>query len=267
MKQPCRLVRFLTVAAILAATAPCCGEDESPLLIERPTFGEHVWGVLYSVPWASLPPRVPWDPERGRFPADLGTLLNRVRNQIESEKGITNEMELVEFEVHRMVSPPALHLEPRHLSGGDFTNQWYLRAVFQCWWPRHYKVTQVMLLDGTLASAKPHRPRPSRAAEVPRSPAGTSWPIGARSEAVLAAVEDIWPMKQWQQRPGPPWSPALGAFPMELGAATLRAKSSLVSELGISTDCVLVNVRAGHFKRLAANTRPASPSRMGRRSH
>jgi hypothetical protein len=39
---------------------------------------------------------------------------------------------------------------------------------------------------------------------------------------------------------------------MELGAATLRAKSSLVSELGISTDCVLVNVRAGHFKRLAA---------------
>ena len=253
MGHLCRLKYVLTVAAIIAATAPCRGEDEMFLRSEPPTPGEREWGVQYSVPWSSLPPRVPWDPEHETFPADLWTLLKRARNQTESGKGVTNEMELFEFEVHRMVIPRAWHLEPRHLSRSDFTNQWYLRAVYQGVWPRHYEVTQLMLLDGTLASTKTRRPRPSRAAEAPPLAAGTSAPSAASSEPPVDSLMDLWPLDEpWQQRPGPQWSPVLGAFPMDLGAATLKAKASLISELGISTDCVLVSVRAGHFMPLPA---------------
>ena len=58
----------------------------------------------YYVAWSALPSKVAWAPETGPFPVALDREAKRAEHYLAREMGITNELDLIAIDIHRLVT-------------------------------------------------------------------------------------------------------------------------------------------------------------------
>jgi len=203
----------------------------------------------YYVAWSALASKVAWAPEKGPFPVALDREAKRAEHYLARENGITNELDLIAIDIHRLVTPRHL-LEKRGLQAAQFTNQWQIRYIFDVRGPTSGFRQVVMLLDGTIATERPFSITSPNAIATPdqgrtKGLSGTEPPTVARSAAGfptglhkdLDANQDYLESESFLV-PAVQWDPRRSRFPLELSEACSIAKRWLLTEREVSSEVV-----------------------------